>query len=95
MNPTFEWDEEKAITNLRKHRVSFEEARTVFGDPLSLTFSDPEHSDEEHRYIDIGRSSEGRILVVVYTERRSKMIRLISSRRATHWEKKIYEEGPK
>lgn len=93
MKPTFEWDEEKAIANQRKHRVSFEEARTVFGDPLSITLSDPEHSDEEHRYIDIGRSSQGRILVVVYTERRSKMIRLISSRRATQWERRIYEEG--
>lgn len=92
MGLTFEWDQDKADANLQKHRVSFEEAKTVFGDPLSVTIPDPRHSQGEHRYVDIGRSSQGRLLVVVYTERRSA-IRLISSRRATRAEQKIYEEG--
>lgn len=92
MDLIFEWDEEKAIANYRKHGVSFEEAKTVFGDFLSVTVSDPEHSREEDRYIDIGYSAQERLLVVVYTERRSR-IRLISSRRATQSERRIYEEG--
>ena len=89
---TFEWDEEKAEINRRKHGVSFEEARTVFGDPLSITVGDVPHSMREHRYIDVGLSSEGRLLVVVYTER-GEVIRLISSRDATRVERKTYEEG--
>lgn len=89
---TFEWDEGKAEANLRKHQVSFEEAKTVFGDPLSVTISDPLHSLDEQRFIDIGRSYQGRILIVAYTDRRSK-IRLISSRQATRSERRIYEEG--
>lgn len=92
MGPTFEWDEDKEDANLRKHGVSFEEAKTVFGDPLSITISDPGHSRGERRYIVIGRSSEEHLLVVVYTERRAA-IRLISSRRAASAERKIYEEG--
>ncbi|HEX4959411.1 MAG TPA: BrnT family toxin [Thermoanaerobaculia bacterium] len=64
----FEWDEEKARTNLLKHHVSFEEAKTVFGDPLSVTIGDPDHSIGEDRYVDIGRSTGDQILVVVYTE---------------------------
>ena len=88
----FEWDEDKARTNLLRHQVSFEEAKTVFGDPLSVTISDPDHSRDEDRYIDIGRSSGDRLLVVVYTERDSA-IRLISCRRATQAERRIYEEG--
>lgn len=92
MTLTFEWDEEKAETNLRQHDVSFHEARTVFGDPLSLTKSDPLHSQAEDRFVDIGRSTSDRLLVVSYTERGSN-IRLISSRRATAAERKIYEEG--
>ena len=92
MGLMFEWDEDKEDANLRKHGISFEEAKTVFGDPLSITIRDPEHSRGELRYVDIGRSSEGLLLVVVYTERRAA-IRLISSRRATTAERKIYEEG--
>lgn len=91
MNLTFEWDEAKANANLRKHGVSFEEAKTVFTDPLSLTKPDPLHSEDEERYVDIGRSVEGRLLVVIYTERRSA-IRLISCRTATQVERRSYEE---
>lgn len=89
---SFEWDEGKAEANLRKHGVSFDEARTVFGDPLSLTKSDPLHSRAEDRFVDIGRSASGRVLVVSYTERGSS-IRLISSRGASAGERKVYEEG--
>ena len=92
MDLTFEWEEDKAKANLRKHQVSFEEAWTVFADPLSLTVPDHEHSQREVRYVDIGRSSRDRILVVVYTERGS-VIRLISCRRATQAERRTYEEG--
>ena len=88
----FEWDEEKAKTNFKKHRVSFDEAMTVFPDPFSITISDPDHSVDEQRYIDIGSSDKGRVLVVVYTERRSN-IRIISCRKATPTERKLYEEA--
>ena len=88
----FEWDEEKAKTNFKKHRVSFDEAMTVFLDPFSIMISDPDHSVDEQRYIDIGSSDKGRVLVVVYTERRSN-IRIISCRKATPTERKVYEEG--
>lgn len=64
---TFEWDEEKSKENLRKHGVSFAEAKTVFNDPFTMTISDPEHSSQEDRYIDAGMSSRGRILMVWYT----------------------------
>lgn len=87
----FEWDEEKAEINLRKHKVGFEEAKTVFSDPLSITIDDPDHSKEEQRYIDIGKSASGKLLVVVYTERGSKT-RIISCRRATPTERRKYEE---
>lgn len=88
----FEWDEAKAIANFRKHQVTFEEGSTVFTDPLSFTIPDPLHSQDENRYIDIGRSFEGHLLVVVYTEEGST-IRLISCRRATRAERRIYEEA--
>jgi uncharacterized protein len=88
----FEWDEEKATTNLKKHGVGFDEATTVFGDSFSLTVHDPDHSAGEQRYIDIGSSDKGRVLVVVYTER-GVNIRIISSRRATSLERELYEEG--
>ena len=91
MDLTFEWDEDKAEANLRKHQVSFDEGTTVFLDPMSLTIGDPLHSDDEDRYIDIGLSYEGRLLVVVYTERGST-IRLISCRRAKPEERRAYEE---
>lgn len=91
MDLTFEWDEEKANENLRKHKVGFEEAKTVFNDPFSITIQDPQHSIGEHRYIDIGYSSRGRILVVVYIERKSN-IRIISCRKATKSEVRVYEK---
>jgi len=89
---TFEWDYEKAIQNIRKHGVSFEEAATVFGDQLSLTIDDPFHSNIEERYITIGMSLRSRLLVVVHTDRENN-IRIISSRTATARERKAYEEG--
>jgi uncharacterized DUF497 family protein len=92
MNLTFEWNEEKARANLKKHQVSFEEAKTVFNDPLAITIPDPQHSVDESRYIDIGRSSRGRTLVVVYAERKGS-IRIISSREATRLERQRYEES--
>ncbi len=88
----FEWDEEKAEANLGKHGVSFDEARTVFDDPLYVDFYDPDHSYEEHRYIIIGHSRQGRLLLVSYTER-GDVLRLISSREATPAERRTYEEG--
>jgi hypothetical protein len=88
----FEWDEKKAIANRRKHKVSFEEATTVFDDPFLATFPDAEHSGDERRYISIGASSRGRILVVVHTDRGAN-IRIISCRKATPSERKEYEEG--
>lgn len=91
MKPSFEWDERKAEENLRKHHVSFEEAETVFDDPLSVTILNPIHSANEERFIDIGQSDKQRVLIVAYTERRDK-IRLISTRLATHIERKKYEE---
>ena len=87
----FEWDEKKANSNLRNHRVSFIEAESVFYDPKSLTISDPDHSVDEDRFIDIGISNNNRVLVVVYTERKSK-IRLISVRKASRSEQKMYEQ---
>jgi len=89
---SFEWDANKARSNLAKHDVTFEEASTVFGDSLSLTISDPEHSETEDRFIIIGQSHRGKMLVVVHTERGDN-IRIISARRATRRERKAYEEG--
>ncbi|MCC3404412.1 MAG: BrnT family toxin [Microcoleus sp. PH2017_29_MFU_D_A] len=88
----FEWDENKAARNLSKHGVSFEEAKTVFDDPLYVDFYDPDHSDEEDRYIIVGESRRGRLLIVSYTER-GKTIRLISAREVTRKEREVYEEG--
>jgi len=92
MRLNFEWDEEKAEANVKKHRVSFDEATTVFIDPFSITIPDPAHSVDEQRYIDLGSSDKGRVLVVVYTERGSN-VRIISCRKATSSERKLYEEG--
>ncbi|MFH0924220.1 MAG: BrnT family toxin [bacterium] len=91
MKLNFEWDEEKAKTNLRKHMVSFDEATTVFIDPFSITIPDSDHSEDEQRYIDIGSSENGRVLVVIYTERGSTL-RIISCRKATPSERRLYEE---
>ena len=87
----FEWNAEKAEANLKKHEVSFDEAKTVFNDPLFVIFADPDHSVEERRFIIMGESNQNRLLVVSYTERSSKT-RLISARKATRSERKKYEE---
>jgi len=86
----FVWDPTKAATNLRKHGVTFEEAVTVFYDPLAATFPDPDHSEEEERLITVGYSARGRLLVVCHAERREG-VRLISARRATAGERKRHE----
>lgn len=88
----FEWDEQKARVNLKKHGVSFEESVSIFRDPLSITVADPMHSEAEYRFLDIGLSDQGRLLVISYTERSSR-IRIISSRQALPNERKAYEEG--
>jgi uncharacterized DUF497 family protein len=88
---TFEWDDKKAATNAKKHGVTFEEAATVFRDPLYLVFADPDHSAKESRFLIFGESGDGRLLVVSYTQR-AKSIRLISAREATRRERKHYEE---
>ena len=87
----FDWNPEKEVRNRRKHGVSFREAATVFGDPLSITFPDPDHSKEEERHITIGMSQQGRILVVAHTEE-GDTVRIISARRATRRERRFYEE---
>ena len=92
MSFSFEWDETKSRNNFKKHKVNFEEAKTVFNDSMSITIADNLHSDIEKRYIDIGLSSKGRIIVVVYTEKNS-IIRLISSRKGTKMERRIYEDA--
>ncbi|MCA9756531.1 MAG: BrnT family toxin [Candidatus Eisenbacteria bacterium] len=89
---TIEWDVGKARTNLRKHRVSFEEAATVFGDPMSVTIQDPDHSLGEIRFVDLGLSRSNRLLVVVYAERENR-IRIISARQASRRERRSYEEA--
>jgi uncharacterized protein len=86
----FEWDREKGKRNLRKHGVSFDEGVTVFFDPLSATFDDPDHSIGEHRLITVGFSSPGRLLVVSHTER-GNTIRIINARPATARERKRHE----
>lgn len=92
MAPSFEWDPNKAEANLAKHDVSFEEASTVFGDPSSVTIPDPAHSQIEDRFVILGRSHPGKLLVVVHTERGDN-IRVISARRASRKERKHYEEN--
>lgn len=88
----FQSDKHKAKQNLKRHKVSFEEASTVFGDTLSRTIDDPLHSEDEDRYVIIGQSVQGRLLVVVHAIRGDK-IRIISARIATSSERKEYEEG--
>jgi uncharacterized protein len=88
----FDWDAQKAESNFLKHAVSFDEAVSIFGDPLALTFSDSEHSEVEERSRTFGISNRLRLLVVVHTER-EKGIRIISARKATRYEKNIYEKG--
>ena len=90
----FSWDARKALGNLKKHGVSFEEAATVFGDPEALDWGDPEHSQAEVRFKRLGTSVAGRILIVVYTPRKVKdgkeIIRIISARQTTRKERKAY-----
>ena len=92
MDAEFEWDTEKAESNLQKHEVSFEEATTVFFDPLSLTIPDPLYSDEENRFVITGLFSQQRQLVVAHSERDDR-IRIISARLATPSERRKYESG--
>ena len=94
MKLIFEWDSQKAHTNLKKHRISFEETKTIFNDPLLVTYPDDLHSETEERHISIGYSSQRRILLVVHTEQETKegvLIRIIGCRQATPKERKTYE----
>ena len=86
----FEWDKDKERRNIRKHAISLDEAVTVFYDPLSATFAEPDHSIEEDRFITVGYSSQGRLFVISYTER-GDAIRIISARPATMLERKRHE----
>jgi uncharacterized protein len=88
----FEWNPEKAAINLKKHNLSFQEAATVFDDSLSVTFPDPDHSIGESRYVIIGMSRSGQLLVVSHTDRENRT-RIISARRATRQERRFYEKG--
>ena len=90
----FEWDHKKATANLRKHKISFLEAVSVFYDPLSVTGDDPEHSVDEQRFVTFGISASGRLLVVAHADR-DDAIRIISARPATLAERGIYEEEPR
>jgi uncharacterized DUF497 family protein len=87
----FEWDPKKAITNLRKHHVSFEEASSVFGDLLAAVYEDPDHSAHEKRYLMVGTSANRRLLHIAFADR-GQRIRIISARKVTRREKKLYEE---
>ena len=89
---TYEWDPAKAQANVKKHRVTFEEAASVFLDPSALTFLDPDHSDEEDREITIGRSARQRVLFVAHAPRDGRL-RIISARKASRKEQKRYEEA--
>lgn len=89
----FEWDDSKALRNEDKHGISIAEATTVFGDPMALTIADPDHSKGEYRFLSIGRSRLGTLLVVSYTEREENHIRIISARRATKHEQKHHEQN--
>ncbi len=88
----FAWDPKKAASNLRKHGVSFNEAASVFGDVLSIAVPDPDHSLEDERFILVGLSQFGRLLIIAYSDQ-SKRVRLISARELTSHERKAYEEG--
>lgn len=97
MELLFEWNENKAIQNHKKHKVSFEEAKTIFNDPHLITFSDEEHSWSEERSISIGTSAARKVLLVVHTERETTeetlIIRIISCRKATASERRTYEKA--
>lgn len=97
MRLLFEWSESKAQTNQRKHKVDFEEAKTIFDDPLMITFADSENSEVEERRISLGLSAKSRILLLVHTEFELEgdalIIRIISCRKATAAERRVYERG--
>ena len=88
----FEWDPQKADSNQKKHGVSFQEAASVLGDVLSITYPDPDHSARERRFITVGMLRLGRVLIVAHTDRRGD-IRIISARKTTRHERRYYEEG--
>ncbi len=88
----FEWDPKKATSNVKKHGVTFQEAATIFGDPLAITFDDPDHSLRENQYITFGLSLQKRLIVVSHTERGDRT-RIINARLMNREERKIYEEG--
>jgi uncharacterized protein len=88
----FRWDSKKATKNLKKHKISFQEAATVFGDPLAITFDDPDYSFEEQRFLTFGTARTGKFLIVSHTEEKNA-IRIISARLMNKKERKIYEEG--
>ena len=92
MEVVYEWNTGKAAANWRRHRVSFEEASTVFLDPLAMTFADPDHSANEHREITIGHTESRQIVLVSHCERGNR-VRIISARLATRVERRQYEEG--
>lgn len=91
MGLIFEWDEKKALSNIKKHGVSFEEACTAFGDTLSIAVADIEHSEKENRFVLIGKSIKNNTLVVVHLEKSDAKIRIISARKATKNEQRVYE----
>ena len=97
MELSFEWDAGKSRANLKKHKVNFEEAKTIFNDPLLITFPDERHSEIEGRFISIGMSATNRVLLAVHTEHEVTeefiIIRLISCRKATASERRVYEES--
>ncbi len=88
----FAWDKRKAASNLKKHGISFAEAASVFGDPLSMTFPDPDHSEDEERFITIGMSEGGQVLLFAHADR-AEAVRIISARKATRAERSYYEEN--
>ena len=88
----FEWDEKKAVKNLKKHGLSFREAATVFGDPMAITFDDPDHSIGEHRSLTFGSTRTGKLVIVSHTQRNGST-RIISARLMEKHERQIYEEG--
>ena len=91
MGYIFEWDSRKAESNLKKHGIAFDEATTIFGDPLSLLMDDPKHSTDEQRFLVIGHSVQHRLLVAAFAERPPRT-RIISARLATRYERKQYEQ---
>ena len=94
MGIVFAWNDRKAEANRTKHGVGFDEAQTVFGDPLSLTIPDPAHSQGEERFATIGQSRDGELFVVIHADK-GETIRIISARRATEKERKAYEQDPR